>query len=686
MNESLRGGLGNAGSEDDAALTESDQMFRGFADAIPQLAWMADGDGAIFWYNRRWYEFTGTTPAQMAGWGWQSVHDPRELPLVLEQWKTSIATGQPFEMEFPLRSAAGDFRWFLTRVSPVRDAEGRVVRWFGTNTDVHDVRVTREALARGEERLRVALAAARMGTYEWSTDTGVLHWSDQTARLHGIEPQQFRGTFEHARELTHPEDHVRVVHGIAEATANGRDFELEYRVIHPGDGSVHWLYAYGRAVPDDGAGRARTIGAVLDITERKRIEDALRTSAETSQTLNEVGKVIAAELDLEKLVQFVTDAATRLTRAQFGAFFYNVITAQGEAYTLYTISGVPREAFSKFPMPRNTAIFKPTFEGTAVVRSDDITKDPRYGKSAPHFGMPRGHLPVLSYLAVPVISRSGEVLGGLFFGHPEPGIFGEQAEELVRGLAAQAAVAIDNARLFRRAQEAIHLRDEFLSIASHELKTPLTPLRMQMQSLRNLVESGGLQRATPERLQKLSDICERQVVRLTTLVDNLLDVARINAGKLSLSLERINLVPLVQETMERYAGQFAAAGCETSLQAPPHLEATVDPLRIEQALVNLLTNAIKYAPKKPIEVAVSQEADRAVLTVRDHGEGIADADRERIFKRYERVGSTANVGGLGLGLFITRQIADAHGGSVQVESAPGQGAAFTIRVPLRPES
>ena len=163
-----------------------------------------------------------------------------------------------------------------------------------------------------------------------------------------------------------------------------------------------------------------------------------------------VGATLAGELDLEKIVQSATDAATKLSGAQFGAFFYNVVNAAGESYMLYTISGVPREAFSKFPMPRNTAVFAPTFNGDKTVRSGDIKADPRYGHSAPHYGQPKGHLPVRSYLATPVISRSGEVIGGLFFGHSETDVFTEQAETFVEIIASQAAVAIDNARLFER--------------------------------------------------------------------------------------------------------------------------------------------------------------------------------------------------------------------------------------------
>jgi len=184
----------------------------------------------------------------------------------------------------------------------------------------------------------------------------------------------------------------------------------------------------------------------------------LREEAHALEILNTTCIAVAGEHDLARLVQMVTDAGVDLSHAAFGAFFYNVKSDNGEAYTLYTLSGTPREAFSKFPMPRNTAIFEPTFRGDGVVRSDDILADPRYGKNAPYHGMPNGHLPIRSYLAVPVVSRTDEVLGGLFFGHPDIGVFSARAERLMVALAAQAAVAIDNARLYQANRQEIDAR------------------------------------------------------------------------------------------------------------------------------------------------------------------------------------------------------------------------------------
>ncbi|CAD6562635.1 response regulator [Paraburkholderia sabiae] len=200
---------------------------------------------------------------------------------------------------------------------------------------------------------------------------------------------------------------------------------------------------------------ARVAGNLQLARLRRETGNRLREESRTLEILNRVGTVVAAELDLNRAVQVVVDAATELTGAAFGSFFYNVQDDKGGSYMLYTLSGVPKDTFAKFPMPRNTAVFAPTFLGEGIVRSDDITKDSRYGRNPPHRGMPEGHLQVRSYLAAPVISRTGEVLGGLFFGHPTPGMFSTRSERFVEGIAAQAATAIDNARLYQAAQREI---------------------------------------------------------------------------------------------------------------------------------------------------------------------------------------------------------------------------------------
>lgn len=219
------------------------------------------------------------------------------------------------------------------------------------------------------------------------------------------------------------------------------------------------IWAAGEVTPiaEDGA----IVGFVKILrnrTDQREAEEAVREDRRALELLNRAGSALAIETDLHHLVQIVTDAGVEITGAQFGAFFYNVIDERGDSYILYTLSGAPVEAFSKFPMPRNTDVFAPTFKGEGIVRSDDITIDPRYGRNAPRHGMPEGHLPVKSYLAVPVVSRDGTVTGGLFFGHASIGVFTERSERGLSGLAAEAAVAIDNVRLAQAAASEIAAR------------------------------------------------------------------------------------------------------------------------------------------------------------------------------------------------------------------------------------
>lgn len=212
----------------------------------------------------------------------------------------------------------------------------------------------------------------------------------------------------------------------------GGSFDVSYRPIRNDQGDIIGGMAHFR-----------------DCARQVRAAEQLRHEAEILDTMIRTAETVSGGLDLDKVVQAATDAATQVSGAQFGAFFYNVVNDRGESYMLYTISGVPKEAFSKFPMPRNTEVFAPTFRGDGVVRVGNIKKDPRYGKNAPRSGMPEGHLPVCSYLAVPVMSRSGdEVFGGLFFGHSEADKFTEDSERLVTAIARLAAISIENARLY----------------------------------------------------------------------------------------------------------------------------------------------------------------------------------------------------------------------------------------------
>jgi PAS domain S-box-containing protein len=261
------------------ALRDSEAQFRTLANAIPQLCWMANADGWIFWYNQRWYEYTGTTPAQMEGWGWQSVHDPATLPKVLDRWQTSIANGEPFDMVFPLRAADGTFHPFLTRIMPVRNREGKVAGWFGTNTDITEQYMTEAALREASEQRRLAIEAAELGAWDYRFRTGEVFWDERCRDMFGFRSGDRIG-YQEALERIHPEDRSRTDAAIRQAVAagDGGVFRCEFRTIWP-DGSVHWIAGHARMhLEGEGERRrpAQLIGVTMDISQRKEAEIEVR--------------------------------------------------------------------------------------------------------------------------------------------------------------------------------------------------------------------------------------------------------------------------------------------------------------------------------------------------------------------------------------------------------------------------
>jgi signal transduction histidine kinase/ActR/RegA family two-component response regulator len=437
------------------------------------------------------------------------------------------------------------------------------------------------------------------------------------------------------------------------------------------------------------------IGVVQDITERKRIEEALREESHHLEVLNRTGSMLASKLELETLLQTVTDAATELSGAKFGAFFYNRTDDSGESYMLYTLSGAPREAFEKFDMPRATPLFGPTFRGEQIIRCDDVSRDPRYGQWEPFQGMPPGHLPVRSYLAVPVVSRSGTVIGGLFFGHPKPGVFTARAERLLAGIAAQAAVAIDNARLYETAQQAAaseraaradierssDLKDEFLANLSHELRTPLTAILGWAQMLRrrsNLDEAD---------IREGLEIIERNSRLQVQLIDDLLDTSRITSGKLRIDVQPVDPKTIVEAALETIQPAAEAKGIRIEkILDPAAGPVSGDPGRLQQVMWNLLSNAIKFTPKQgKVQVLLERVNSHIEISVTDTGIGFKPEFLAHVFERFRQAdgSTTRRHGGLGLGLSIVKHLVELHGGTVRAASpGEGKGATFTIHLPL----
>ncbi|HZH98271.1 MAG TPA: ATP-binding protein, partial [Fimbriimonadaceae bacterium] len=357
--------------------------------------------------------------------------------------------------------------------------------------------------------------------------------------------------------------------------------------------------------------------------------------------------------------------------------------------------------------PRKTAIFAPTFDGTAVTRSDDITKDPRYGKNEPYFGMPEGHLPVSSYLAVPVVSRSGEVLGGLFFGHSEPGVFTARHEKLLVGIAAHAAVAFDNAHLLASVKRELAARERaehqirqlnaqlerrvqertaqleaankelegFCYSVSHDMRTPLRGIVASARFL----EEDFADRIGAKGVEDLRELA-RSAQRVAQLVNDLLEFSRI-------SRKQVAAVPVdLSSLAERAADEVKqATGCKNaSIRIGPGLQTLGDPDLLHMVLVNLMENSCKYAKRGEDPEMEFGRTPEGVYFLKDKGLGFSMEFAHKLFMPFERLHGDTNIPGTGIGLANVKRVIELHGGDVWAESEPGAGATFFFKLPDSP--
>ena len=525
---------------------------------------------------------------------------------------------------------------------------------------------------RAQRAVEAALSAAEVGTWRVDLLEGRV-WADANyARLYGLSEEDARGgPVARLYDPVHPDDLGWVTEALRAARETGERHEFEYRIVLP-SGEVRWLLLRGRVERDERGVAVQRIGSVVDVTARKEAQRALEGA-------NGLARALAAELDPGRVVQALTDASTRAVGAEFGSFFYArpepTTHPDGEPrFGLYALSGAPPEAFASFPPVRVTALFAPTFGGDGVVRSDDVELDPRFG------GMPAGHLPVRSYLAVPVRGRDGAVLGGLLFGHSERGRFGEEDQALVESYAAQASVAYENAVLYERLRDArdelerrVEARTEELTRANRDLNEfsysvahdLRAPLRAIVSTSRILLEDAGDRLEEDERAA-----LERQAtnaVRLAKIVDDLLGFARL--AKADLRREPFDVTRLARTAGEE-VGRRRGDG---RVEVREGMRAMGDPSLVGYALTNLLDNALKFSPQGG---TVTVGEDGGAFFVRDQGVGFDAAHAHKLFVAFERLVGQEEFEGTGVGLANVKRIIERHGGQVWAESEPGRGATF----------
>ncbi|HEY1109963.1 MAG TPA: PAS domain S-box protein, partial [Opitutaceae bacterium] len=693
----------------EAALRETEKRFRTLASHAPVGIFLTDPQGDTIFVNESWCAMTGLSLAEAGGGGWARAIHPDDRARVAAGWAEALAQNRPSAAEYRFLRADGTVTWVQGHAVQLRDAGGNLVGYIGTVADFTGRKATEERLREREAELSLIATHAPIILAHCDAEQRFLFVNRAYAERFGLAVEDVIGRT--VREVLGEVVHARLAPYIARVL-QGETFSFEDEIPYEKIGLRFMRAAYTPDLAEDGSVRGY-LCAITDLSDRRAMEEELRRRTRSLEILNRVASQLAAERDLEKVVQSVTDAGRELSGAAFGAFFYNVTDAAGDSYTLYTISGVPREAFSKFPMPRATQLFGPTFRGEGPVRIGDVRRDERYGKNPPHHGMPAGHMPVSSYLAVPVISRSGEVLGGLFFGHPEPDRFTEEAERTVSNLAAQAAIAIDNANLYlalerelrektqaeeglRQAQqellahagelerrvevrtaslrEAIAQMEEFSYSVSHDLRAPLRAMNAYAQAL---IEDYGAQ--LDDTARNYLDRIQRSSVRMEKLTHDVLSYSRV--ARAEIELAEVDLTRIAHDIVAHYR-ELQEPAARVTVHAPlPRVRAHESSLG--QALANLLTNGVTFvAPGVMPEIDVRAEVmgERVRIWIQDNGIGIAPEHQERLFQVFERVPTRNSYEGTGIGLAIVRKAVEKMGGTCGVVSDGSNGSRFWIEL------
>lgn len=539
-------------------------------------------------------------------------------------------------------------------------------------------------LDRSEDYLQLALQAGRFGAWQLDLPSNNLTCSAQCKADFGLAPDDEFTYEQWLNECIHPDDRDRVKNIIESAIVTNEDYKAEYRVIYP-DGSVHWVLGRGRIVDKVEGKLTRMIGITVDITERKQLLAEKQLEHDRALFLSEISILLASSLNYKTTLNRVAHLAVP-TLADW--CFIDLISEDNKVERVSVAHADPTQAelakeVLKYPPGAN--LEHPPAKALAQQKPlliSDFT-DEMFKQSAQNLEHERvmRATGLLSIVVVPLLARK-HTLGAITFFTSTYSNRRLSSDDLAisEEIARRASQAIDNARLYYRAQVANRTKDEFLAVLSHELRTPLNPILGWCQ----LLSKGNL---SDERIKQGIEIISRNAKLQNQLIDDLLDISRIERGKLKLQLETLDLPVIINNAIEtvRLAARESTVTIETNF-ATNVGKVNGDPTRLQQVVWNLLSNAIKFAPSSStVTVRLSTVDGKAQIQVSDKGKGIKPEFLPHVFERFRQADSatTRNFGGLGLGLAIVRSLVKMHGGSVKVES-PGIdcGATFTVTLPV----
>jgi len=670
----------------------SEQLLHAIVDNSPAVIFIKDLEGRHILVNRRFEELFRLSKSQVLGRTDSEIFPSETAARFQANDRAVIEGGQPLAVEESAPLDDGIHSYLSIRF-PFQGPDGRVAGVGGIASDLTD-RIRLE----GERRHLAAIVESSDDAIISNDLNGIITtWNKGAEHMYGYTAGEVVG--QPVTVLAAP-DRLDETPRILSKIRRGECVDQYETRRRRRDGHVIDVAITVSPICDAAGHIVGASKIARDISQRKLAEEerTLLLSREqearrTAELLNKVGPRLAAQLDSEKLVQEVTDIATALIGAQFGAFLHNVVNEKGELNMLCAHSGLDGGPFPEFPLVRNSDLMGPTFRGESIVRSDDVTQDPRYGNGTSAHQPDHQEPKIRSYLAVPVIARSGEVLGGLFFGHSSPGKFATSHEAIAAGIAAQAAIAMDNAQLFERAQwaqmelkrsnEELRRANQDLEVfaysASHDLQEPLRTVSMSAQILeRNL--GNRLEGRDATFLQNILAASNRMIV----LIEDLLAYTR--ATKYAEGpLPNVDSGRVIEGVLENLKRLIQDTGATVIYRLLPVV--AMHESRLSQIFQNLISNAIKYHGDRAPRVSVSAEERDGwwVFSVTDNGIGIEPQYAERIFGLFKRLHGRDEYPGSGIGLAICQRVVEQYGGRIWLErSAPGEGATFCFSLPVRP--
>jgi PAS domain S-box-containing protein len=611
-----------------AAPRDADADLRTYMDAMPQMVWATQPDGYHDYYNRRWYDFTGAEPGATDGIGWSEMLHPDDRARTWDTWSASLASGAPYETEYRMRHHSGEYRWLLARAVPVRDADGRIVRWMGTCTDIHQQKRNEEALQDARLRLSAALVAADIGTWTYDLVHERVYADRNLARMFGVdEATAAGGAIGAYLASVHPDDVARTRRAIEEAVASGDGYECTYRV-RAADGGWRHVLARGKVTRDDAGEPAWLPGVVLDVTRQKRAEDALHAS--------EARFVRLAESNVIGIVRYRMDGSI----VEANQFFLDML-------------GYTREEFERL-RPSSSDLTPPEWRDATARAMEQLRTAGRMENLVKEYIRKDG-------------SRVSVQMGSVTMDFPP-----------TEGLAVMVDVTpIKEAQ--RALREADRRKDEFLAMLAHELRNPLAPITAAADFLR-------VGSPDEERVRQVTAIIARQARHMTGLIDDLLDVSRVTRGLITLERAPVGLAGVIGEAVEQVRPQVRAKGHDLELHLPAD-DGLVsgDRKRLVQVFANILGNAARYTPDGGrIDVRLRLDEDDVLVDVADNGIGMTPDLAGRAFELFSQAERSADrsQGGLGIGLALVKSLVDLHEGSVTAHSdGPGRGSRFTVTLP-----